>query len=340
MNNLKFAVLGTGWWSTFQIPGWYQIGGVELVAVYNRTKSKAEKIAKQYNVAKVYDDAEELFKNETLDFVDIIVGNDVHESMVELAAKYKVPVICQKPMAPDWKSCQHMVKICHDAKIPFMIHENLRWQAPIREVKKMIDEGQIGSPYRGRIFLIGYSPMEYIEQPFLKELDKLSLMDLGSHVLDTARYFFGEPQSVYCQHLRSRDDIKGEDVATVLLRMGDVICSVETSNATRTSWNHFPDVMLFIEGTQGSIELTPDYWIKINTDDGTKLKRIDPPNYSWIRSDQPHWHASIAPCNADFLNYLKTGKPAETSGEDNLKTMNLIFKAYESAEKNQVINLD
>lgn len=340
MTNLNFAVLGTGWWSTFQIPGWYEIGGVNLVAVYNRTKSKAEKIAKQYNVPHVYDDAEKLFQEQKLDFVDIIVGNDAHKEMVDLAAKYKVPVICQKPMASDWESCVHMVDACKKANIPFMVHENLRWQAPIREVKKYIDEGRIGTPYRGRIYLIGYSPMEYIEQPFLKELDKLSLMDLGSHVLDTARFLFGEPQSVYCQHLRSRNDIKGEDVATVVMRMGEVICTVETSNATRTSWNHFPDVLFFIEGTKGSIELTPDYWIKVNTDDGTVSKRIDPPGYSWIRSDQPHWHASIAACNADLLNYIKTGKPAETSGEDNLKTMNLIFKSYESAKKNQVINLE
>jgi predicted dehydrogenase len=36
---------------------------------------------------------------------------------------------------------------------------------------------------------------------------------------------------------------------------------------------------------------------------------------------------------------LKTGRLPETSGEDNLKTMRLVFAAYESAERNQVIEL-
>ena len=45
MANLKFAVFGTGWWSHFQIPAWFEVGGVELVALYNRTVSKAEKMA-------------------------------------------------------------------------------------------------------------------------------------------------------------------------------------------------------------------------------------------------------------------------------------------------------
>lgn len=339
MDNLKFAVMGTGWWSNFQIPAWFEVGGVELVALYNRTASKAEKFAHQYNIPRVYGDSEDLFKNEKLDFVDIITGNEVHAQHVFLAAKYKVPIICQKPMATDWQTCQKMVKVCKEAGVPFMIHENLRWQAPMRKVKQVIDQGRIGKPFRGHINLIGYSPLEYIEQPFLKELDKLSLMDLGSHVLDTARFFFGEPSSLYCQHLRSRDDIRGEDVATVIMRMGDVICTVQTSNATRTSWNHYPDVLVFVEGNEGSLELTPDYWIKLNTDDGTISFRVDPPMYSWIRADQPHWHASIAACNQNLLNQIKTGKQAETSGEDNLKTMNLIFKAYESAARNQVINL-
>jgi hypothetical protein len=37
---------------------------------------------------------------------------------------------------------------------------------------------------------------------------------------------------------------------------------------------------------------------------------------------------------------LYTGQPAETAGEDNLKTMRLVYRAYESAAANAVISLD
>ena len=56
MADLKFAVFGTGWWSQFQIAGWFEVGGVELVALYNRTVSKAEKVAERFNVPCVYGD--------------------------------------------------------------------------------------------------------------------------------------------------------------------------------------------------------------------------------------------------------------------------------------------
>jgi predicted dehydrogenase len=37
------------------------------------------------------------------------------------------------------------------------------------------------------------------------------------------------------------------------------------------------------------------------------------------------------------LRAVKTGRPAKTSGEDNLRTMRLVFAAYDSAERNQVV---
>ena len=72
MSDLRFAVLGTGFWSQFQIPAWFEAGGVDLVAVYNRTVSKAEAVAAKFNVPKVYGDPEEMLRKEDLDFVDII----------------------------------------------------------------------------------------------------------------------------------------------------------------------------------------------------------------------------------------------------------------------------
>ncbi|MBD0284882.1 MAG: gfo/Idh/MocA family oxidoreductase, partial [Flavisolibacter sp.] len=47
MRPLQFAVLGTGFWSHYQIPAWKELEDVEPVAVYNRTRSRAEEIARK-----------------------------------------------------------------------------------------------------------------------------------------------------------------------------------------------------------------------------------------------------------------------------------------------------
>ena len=50
-------------------------------------------------------------------------------------------------------------------------------------------------------------------------------------------------------------------------------------------------------------------------------------------------HASIVPCHANLLAALQGGKPAETTAEDNLRTLALVFAAYESARTGQVVEL-
>lgn len=60
----------------------------------------------------------------------------------------------------------------------------------------------------------------YRALPFFKTLEQFILTDMGSHVLDAARYLFGEARSVYCQTRRVHHDIRGEDdVATVMMDM-------------------------------------------------------------------------------------------------------------------------
>lgn len=341
MADQKFAVMGTGFWSHYQIPAWFEVGGVKLIAVYNRTVSKAEKVAQKFNVPRVYGDPEELLQEEDLDFVDIITEVPAHAPLVFLAAKYKVPVICQKPMASDYKTAQKMVKACREAGIPFFIHENFRWQAPIRALKKVLDDGHIGHPFRARIqFVHALESFVWENQALLKKLERLILADVGSHLLDLARFFFGEAQSLYSQHYQSRDDIAGEDVASVMLRMGDVICNCEMSFSTKTEWAHFPEVFIYVEGKKGTAELAPDYWVRYTTDTGTHAQRHPPPRYEWADPDYNVVHASMVPTHQDFLQALKMGQSPETSGEDNLNTMRLVHAAYESAERNQVITFD
>src|SRR6185503_10227342 len=141
------------------------------------------------------------------------------------------PVICQKPMASSLKTARQMVDRCGKAGVPLLIHENWRWQHPIRELKRALQSGQIGRPFRARIDMISGFPV-FKNQPFLAELEQFIITDLGTHTLDTARFLFGEAQSVYCETTRVHPNIKGEDVATITMRMGeDVIVTVNMAYA-------------------------------------------------------------------------------------------------------------
>jgi predicted dehydrogenase len=338
MSNLRFAVLGCGFWSRFQIAAWREVGGAKLVALYNRTRAKAEALAREFAVPAVYDDAQALFRREKLDFVDIITDVGTHSGFVRLAARYGVPVICQKPMAPDYRTARQMVETCRKAAVPFMVHENWRWQHPIRGVAKALAEGGVGRPFRARIAFVNHFPV-FDNQPFLKNLNQFILTDMGSHILDVARFLFGDARTLYGQTRRVRPDIRGEDTATVMMTMGDsVTVTCELSYSSPVEHDRFPETFILIECEKGSVALGPDYRLSTTTRDGTThSRRVPPPHYAWADPRYDLVHASMVPCCRDLLRSLRTGRPAETNAEDNLRTMGLVSAAYESAASGKAV---
>jgi len=339
VNDLRFAIFGTGFWSRFQLAGWREVGGVECVALYNRTRAKAEALAEAFGVPRVYDDPEALLESERLDFIDIITSVETHDRFVRMAAARRLPVICQKPMATSIEEAEGMVEACRAAGVPFFIHENWRWQAPIRELKRVLDEGTIGKPFRARIEFNSSFPV-FDNQPFLKEMDPFILTDMGSHILDVARFLFGEAETLRCQTHRVRRDIRGEDVATVLMRMDTgMTVTCEMSYASRTEKERFPETFILVEGRDGSVELAPDFWIRVTTAAGTHARRCPPPRYPWADPAYAAVHSSIVACNEDLLRALRGEKQAETTGEDNLGTVSLVFVAYDSARMDESIRM-
>jgi len=338
MANLRYAVFGTGFWSQFQIAAWNEVGGVDLVALYNRTVARAEKVAEKFGVPHVYGDPEELLQNEQIDFMDIITEIDAHAPLVFLAAKYKVPVICQKPMAPDLQTAEQMVAACQEAGVPFFVHENSRWHTHIRSVKEALLSGDIGTPFRARIELISGFPA-FRNQPLLRTLQHFIIADMGSHLLDVSRFLFGEAERLYCQTQQVHTDIAGEDVATILLQMQNGVEVLVRLAYVENYIEHdsFPQTTMFVEGSRGSLELAPGSWLRVTNERGTLSRKVVSPHYPWADPQYDLVHASIVPCNADILKGLLGRGKTETTAEDNLKTVRLVFASYDSAASHQAI---
>ena len=340
MEKLKFAVLGCGFWSKFQIGAWSEIDGAELVAVYNRTISRAQNIADYFNVPGVYDNPEELFEKEQLDFVDIITDVDTHAHFVEMAVKHGIKhIICQKPMAPDFETAKKMVSLCKSSGVKLYIHENYRWQAPIRRFRQIVDSGIIGKPFKARVsFLSGFPVFD--NQPFLMELDHFILTDMGSHVLDVVRFLFGECDSLWCQTRAVNHKIKGEDLAVILMEMSNGMpVYTEMSYASIVEHDTFSTLNILVEGEKGSVFLGPKFEIKTTTREGTKSEIVKFPSYSWADPDYIVNHESGIHVSRNILDDIQKKGKAENSGDDNLETMRLIWASYESATSGEKIKV-
>ncbi len=320
---------------------WREVGGVEFAAIYNRTRAKAEALAMEFNIPAVYDDADRLVREVKPDFVDNITEVGGHKPLSLLCARHRIPCICQKPMAGSLADAREMVAAFASAETPFFVHENWRWQVPLRHLQGLLNSGLIGAPFRGRLTMIsGFEG--WVNQPALQDLEQFILTDLGTHLLDTARCLFGEAHSLYCQTAKTLPGtLKGENVGTVLLTMGEARTHVVIEMAyARTPLERecFPQTLAFIEGPHGSIEITNDYWVRVTTSKGTHCHRHAPPHYPWADPKYDIAHASIVDCHLDLVAALRGEGAAETTGADNLKTLELVFGCYESAAKNCVLD--
>lgn len=342
MKPLRFAIFGAGFWARVQLAAWREVGGVECVAIYNRSRERAETFARDLGVPMVYEDAEKLLREVKPDFVDNITEIGGHKPLSLLCAKHRTACIVQKPMAASPADARQMVAAFARAKTPFCVHENWRWQAPMRALIDTLRSGVIGPPFRARLsFLSGFDV--WANQPVLRDLERFILTDLGVHLLDTARACFGEARSVYCQlHKTLAPQVKGDNVATLLLSMGEAMTSVVMEMAyakTPLERERFPQTLAFVEGPLGSIEVADDYWLRVTTKRGTSSKRYAPPRFAWADPSYDLSQSSLVPCHRDLLAALRGERAAETTGADNLKTMELVFAAYDSARIDSVVKL-
>ena len=339
MTKTKIAVAGCGFWANYQVAAWKEIEGVEIIAAADTNTEKLSAFKKKFGIAEVFADAETMLRTRKPDILDIISAPESHTALVKLGVKYRAAVICQKPLTPSWNESKELVGLSEKTGVPLYVHENWRYQSPMRRIKNLLEERVAGDVFRARITCSHAFPV-FDNQPFLRELDEMVIADLGVHLLDTARYFFGEADYLYAQVSRVTPGVKGEDVATILITFkSGCRCIVELSVATRQEILHFPQTLVHLEGTRGVITLKENFQISVVTDGGVETVDASPRLFTWVNPDYAVVHSSIYDCNQSILSAILGKSPGETTGMDNLETLRLTYAAYASARENSIIHL-
>lgn len=338
---LKGALIGCGFFAWNHLHAWQGIPGAGIVALCDRDPTRLAAAARAFGVERTYLDAEALLDAETLDFVDVATTVASHRSLVELTASRGLATICQKPFAESLDDAAAMVAACLKAGVPLMVHENFRWQSPLRAVKACLDEGAIGRPFWGRVSFRSAHDV-YAAQPYLATDPRFIIQDLGIHLLDVARFLFGDVARLCASTKRVNPAIRAEDVATIMMMHRDGATSVvDCSYATALERESFPETLLEIDGSEGSLRLATDYRLTLHAGGRTEHRDVSPPLLSWAERPWHNIQESVLNIQRHFIDCLATGAEPETSGIDNLKTLSLVQAAYTSAaEDNRTIGTE
>jgi predicted dehydrogenase len=336
MTTLKGALIGCGFFSRNHLHAWQQLPGADIVALCDMDDKRLAEASHDFAIAHTYRDARELFAAQRLDFVDIATTVQSHRALVEMACAAGVPCICQKPFAPTLADAHAMVDACASAGVALMVHENFRWQTPIQAVRRAIDENAIGTPFWGR-FSFRSAFDVYRAQPYLAEGKRFIVEDLGIHILDIARFLLGDATALSASMQRVNPRIAGEDVATILLRHEAGATSVvDCSYASARADEVFPQTLLEIDGTDGSLRLDAGYRLTLHhRTRGTQTLNCEPPLHPWAQRPWFNIQDSVVNIQAHWLQCLRDGREPQTSGRDNLRTLALVEAAYASAADGQ-----
>ena len=140
---LKIGVIGCGAISVRRhLPEYAANPDVEIAALYNRTRSKAEEMQRQYG-GKVCDSVEELVAMD-LDAVSVCTANAMHAHDTILALRAGKHVLCEKPMDVTIDKCIAMTEEAKKAGKLLMLAHNQRFSIAHQKAHELLSDGAIG----------------------------------------------------------------------------------------------------------------------------------------------------------------------------------------------------
>ena len=329
---LRGVAVGAGYFSRFHYEAWNRIEQVEMVALFDLDENKALKMAREYNIPKIYNSYEKMIEYEKPDFIDIITPPESHLEICTYAANQKLNIICQKPLAPELFEALEIVEAINKQGVRFMVHENFRFQPWHREIKKILEKNEIGDlhfmNFRCRMG-DGWSEKAYMDrQPYFREMPRLFIHETGIHFIDVFRFLAGDIVRVNAHFKRLNNNIQGEDSAFVTFEFKEPVFGVLDANRYNESAYKNPRYTFgefLLEGTKGAIELSANGKIRIR-----KLG-VPAKDHHYEYRD----HGFSGDCcyftQKHFIEGLIQDTEFETNGNDYLKNIQVEEAVYQSA---------
>jgi UDP-N-acetyl-2-amino-2-deoxyglucuronate dehydrogenase len=332
-NRINFAVIGCGYIGKRHVEHISKLGN--LVAVCDIDEKKAVQLSDSYSCKHYFDIDKLLEESEDIDVVSICTPNGLHAEHTVKALKRGNHVLCEKPMALKASDCKLMIKTAKDVdKLLFIIKQN-RFNPPIAALKKIIEEHRLGRIINVQLNCFwNRTDAYYLESDWKgkKNLDGGVLFTQFSHFIDLLYWLVGDVSKAYSitKNFMHPKTIEFEDSGVVLLEFNNG--AIGTINFTINSFKKNMEGSITIFGEKGTIKVGGQY---LNV---LEYQNID----NFIISDIPEsrpaneygfYQGSMSNHDKIYENVVyvlnNNGKIA-TTGEDGLKTVEIIEKIYSS----------
>ncbi|MFA6013588.1 MAG: Gfo/Idh/MocA family oxidoreductase [Gallionellaceae bacterium] len=310
----------------------------ELVAVCDINASTLAEHTVQYKVPG-YRDLEEMLEKEQLDMVSLCTPSGIHSDQAVIAAKCKVHVITEKPMATRWHDGERMVRACDEAGVRMFVVKQNRRNTTLQLLKRAVSEKRFGKIHLVNLNVFWTRPQSYYDQAKWRgtwEFDGGAFMNQASHYVDLLDWLIGPVDKVQAMMSTTRDiEVEDTGVLNVKWRNG----ALGSMSVTMLTYPNNLEGSITILGEKGTVRVG-----------GLAVNDIQ----LWQFDEAKDYDQEIKAANYQTTSVYGFGHPLyyknvvdvmrgvaepETDGREGLKSLELLIAAYLSARDGKTISL-
>lgn len=311
----------------------------ELTAICDTDLTVLEEHSNKYKVA-AFRDMEEMLQNEQLDLVVLCTPSGIHPAQTVLAAKQKVHVMTEKPMATRWNDGVRMVKACDEAGVRLFVVKQNRRNATLQLLKRAVSERRFGKIHMVHLNVFWTRPQLYYEQGNgwrgTWEFDGGAFMNQASHYVDLLDWLIGPVEKVQAMMSTTRDiEVEDTGVLNVKWRNG----ALGSMSVTMLTFPKNLEGSITILGEKGTARIGG---VAVNE---IQLWQFDEPREYDQRIQNANYEtASVYGFGhplyyENVIDVLRGNAEPETDGREGLKSLEILIAAYLSARDGKTVSL-
>ena len=177
------AVIGLGYWGPNLLRVLYEMEGVKVKAVCDLDADRLARFVRRYPAVGATRIYEEILRDPEIDGVVIATPVYTHYDLAVRALQAGKHVFVEKPLASSSDEADSLIDRARESSLALMCGHTFIYSPPVREVKRLIDSGELGE-----IYFISSSRVNL----GLHQRDVSVIWDLGPHDFSILMYWLGE----------------------------------------------------------------------------------------------------------------------------------------------------
>jgi scyllo-inositol 2-dehydrogenase (NADP+) len=339
--DVRVALIGFGLGgASFHAPLIATTPGMRLKTIVTRNPERRSQAAREHPQASIVDSVQAVWdRPQDHDVVVVTTRNDSHVSLALEALGAGLPVVVDKPFAPDSAQARQVIEEAQRHNLFLSVYHNRRWDSELLTVKRLLAEQAFGDVLRFESRLERWRPERKggWRESGGPELAGGLLYDLGTHLIDQALHLFGAVTHVYAELDRRRPGMEVDDDVFLALTHASGV----RSHLTATSLSAQPLARMRVLGSRAA-------YLKVHGDPQEAALRAGArPGAGWGEDPREHWGllgvgdtAVPVPSEpgayqhfyAGVVASLREGAPPPVDPEDAVAGLEIIEASRRSAE--------